>query len=255
MSMRKLSLHPNRSTFPCAIKSCSALFDLYAGKQTHQQALIFGYESDLFVSSALIDMYSKCGHLKDARMLFDEIPTRNVVSWTSMIAGYVQNDDAVEAICLFKKLLIEERENTVDEEILVDSIAVASVISACSRVGRKSITEGVHGLVIKRGFGVHSGIGNTLMDAYAKCGELNMSREVFDGMAEKDAVSWNSMIAEYAQNGLSAEAFQIFSEMVKSSNVIFNAVTLSAVLLACAHSGALRVGKCIHDQVRRFFFS
>ncbi|KAF7819354.1 pentatricopeptide repeat-containing protein [Senna tora] len=248
-SMRKLSLHPNRSTFPCAIKSCSALFDLHAGKQTHQQALIFGYESDLFVSSALIDMYSKCGELKDARTLFDEIPKRNVVSWTSMIAGYVQNDNALEAICLFKDLLIEEREKRVDEEVLVDSIAVASVISACSRVGWKSITEGVHGLVIKRGFGGNSEIGNTLMDAYAKCGELNMSRDVFDGMGEKDAISWNSMIAEYAQNGLSAEAFQIFSEMVKSSNVIYDAVTLSAVLLACAHSGALRMGKCIHDQV------
>ena len=60
-SIRKLSLQPNRSTFPCAIKSCSALLDLNSGKQTHQQALIFGYESELFVSSALIVMYSKCG--------------------------------------------------------------------------------------------------------------------------------------------------------------------------------------------------
>ncbi|KAK4282196.1 hypothetical protein QN277_013601 [Acacia crassicarpa] len=247
-SMRKLALHPNRSTLPCAVKSCSALFDLHAGKQIHLQALIFGFESDLFVSSSLIDMYSKCGELKDARTLFDEIPTRNVVSWTSMIVGYVQNDNAHGAICMFKELLVEERMNVVGEEVLVDSVAVASVLSACSRVGSKRITEVVHGLVTKRGFMGYSVICNTLMDAYAKCGELDLSRQVFDGMGEKDAVSWNSMIAEYARNGLSAEAFQIFSDMVKCGNVIYNAVTLSAVLLACAHSGTLRVGKCIHDQ-------
>ncbi|KAI9084072.1 hypothetical protein K1719_034068 [Acacia pycnantha] len=139
--------------------------------------------------------------------------------------------------------------NVVGEEVLVDSVAVASVLSACSRVGSKRMTEVVHGLVTKRGFMGYSVICNTLMDAYAKCGELDLSRQVFDGIGEKDAVSWNSMIAEYARNGLSAEAFQIFSDMVKCGNVIYNAVTLSAVLLACAHSGTLRVGKCIHDQV------
>ncbi|KAI8525290.1 hypothetical protein RHMOL_Rhmol13G0219300 [Rhododendron molle] len=78
--MRKLSLKPDRSTFSCAIKSCSALSDLHSGKQAHQQTLVFGFESDLFVSSALIDMYSKCGQLQDARTMFDEIPHRNVIS-------------------------------------------------------------------------------------------------------------------------------------------------------------------------------
>ncbi|KAI4350448.1 hypothetical protein L6164_004903 [Bauhinia variegata] len=248
-SMRKLYLQPNRSTFPCTIKSCSALGDLHAGKQIHQQAIVFGFESDVFVSSALIDMYSKCGELKDARTLFDEIPKRNVVSWTSMITGYIQNDSAREAICLFKELLIEERGNGAGVEVFVDSVAVASVLSACSRLCWKSITEGFHGFVIKMGFEENLGIGNTLMDAYAKCGELNVSRKVFDWMPVKDAVSWNSMIAEYAQNGLSAEAFEVFGVMVNNSDVSYNAVTLSAVLLACAHSGALQVGKCIHDQV------
>lgn len=200
-------------------------------------------------------MYSKCGELKDARTLFDDIPMKNVVSWTSMIVGYVQNDNAHEAICLFKELLIEERENVVGEEVLVDSISVASVLSACAKVGLNRLTEMVHSLVIKRGFVGYSLVCNTLMDAYAKCGELDLSRRVFDGMGEKDVVSWNSMIAECAQNGLSDEAFQIFSDMVKCGNAFYNAVTLSAVLLACAHSGTLRAGKCVHDQVHRRFYS
>ncbi|KAK7395976.1 hypothetical protein VNO78_16631 [Psophocarpus tetragonolobus] len=249
-SMRKLSLHPNGSTFPCAIKACAALSDLRAGAQTHQQAFAFGFSGDLFVSSALIDMYSKCGRLHDALHLFDEIPNRNVVSWTSLLAGYVQNDRPRDAVFLFKELLLEESANVGSEdEVFVDSVLVGCVLSACSKVGWRSVTEGVHGLVIKRGFEGCVGVGNTLMDAYAKCGEMALARKVFDGMDESDDYSWNSMIAEYAQNGLSDQAFCVFSEMVKGGKVRYNAVTLSAVLLACANSGALQLGKCIHDQV------
>ncbi|XP_057482690.1 pentatricopeptide repeat-containing protein At3g26782, mitochondrial [Actinidia eriantha] len=253
-SMRKLSLIPDRSTFPCAIKSCSALSDLRSGKQAHQQAFVFGFGSDLFVSSALIDMYSKCSQLHDARKMFDEIPQRNVVSWTSLLTGYVQNDNATKALSLFKELLIQvsecERQNEEGgNQVYIDSVAMVSVLSACSRVSGKSITEGVHGFAIKRGFGDDLGVGNTLMDAYAKCGEVGVSRKVFDGMIERDGVSWNSMIAVYAQNGLSAEALQVFYDMVWNKDVCYNAVTLSTVLLACAHSGSLQMGKCIHDQV------
>ncbi|PIA28798.1 hypothetical protein AQUCO_06600011v1 [Aquilegia coerulea] len=243
-SLRKFSLNPNRSTFRCAIKSCSSLFDLRSGKQTHQQALVFGFESDLFVSSALIDMYSKCGVLNDARKLFDEIPMRNVVSWTSMVTGYVQNDNPHEALSLFKDFLREESEGSV----FVDSVALVSVLSACSRVSRKGITKGVHGYLIKRGFEGDLGVGSTLMDAYAKCGDVSVARKVFDGITLRDVVSWNSMIASYAQTGLSIEALEVFYEMLKEREVEFNDVTLSIVLLACAHAGALQLGKCIHDQ-------
>ncbi|KAF8400047.1 hypothetical protein HHK36_015922 [Tetracentron sinense] len=252
-SMRKLSLRPDRSTFPCTIKSCSALFHLDSGKQVHQQAFIFGFESDIFVSSALVDMYSKCGKLIYARKLFDENPQRNVVSWTSMITGYVQNDNSHEALSLFKEFLMEESESESESggerQVTVDSVAMVSVLSACSRVAGKNITEGIHGFLIKRGFEGDVGVVNTLMDAYAKCGDLGIARNVFDEMTERDVVSWNSMIAVYAQNGLSAEALEVYFAMLRGKDVNHNAVTLSAVLLACAHLGALQVGKCIHDQV------
>nr|XP_011468208.1 PREDICTED: pentatricopeptide repeat-containing protein At3g26782, mitochondrial [Fragaria vesca subsp. vesca] len=245
-SMRKLSLRPNRSSFPCAIKSCSALLDVHSGRQAHQQALVFGFESDLFVSSALIDMYCRCGLLRDAWKLFDEIPHRNVVSWTSMITGCLLNDHTRQALLLFKELLVDEFDN---EDVDLDPVVLVSVLSACSRVSSKGLTQCVHGLVMKRGFDGDIGVGNTLMDAYAKCGELGLSRKVFDGMAQRDLVSWNSMIAICAQSGLSNEALQVFYEMVKEGGFLYNAVTLSAVLLACAHAGALLVGQCIHDQV------
>lgn len=197
-------------------------------------------------------MYSKCGHLADARTLFDEIPQRNIVSWTSMITGYVQNDNPHQALSLFKELVAEESEAGGDGEVFTDPVAMVSVLSACSRVPEKGVTEGVHGFVVKRGLDGHVGVGNTLLDAYAKCGEagVRVARKVFDGMVDKDDVSWNSMIAVYAQNGFSTEALEAFYRMVNDGDdVSFNAITLSAVLLACSHSGSLREGKCIHDQV------
>lgn len=251
-SMRKLCLKPNRSSFPCAIKSCSALLDLQSGRQIHQQALIFGYEPDLFVSSSLVDMYSKCGELRDARTLFDEISHRNIVIWTAMIVGYLQNDDAHKALLIFKEFLDEESGKEGEGDARVDPIAMVSVLSACSRVSEKNITEGIHGFLIKRGFEADLGVNNALIDAYAKCGELGVSRRVFDGMEEWDVISFNSMIAIYAQNGLSTESMEIFYMMVRDGYVNYNAVTLSSLLLACAHSGAQRVGKCIHDQVVTF---
>lgn len=225
-SMRKLSLHPNRSTFPCAIKACAALSDLRAGAQAHQQAFAFGFGHDIFVSSALIDMYSKCARLDHACHLFDEIPERNVVSWTSIIAGYVQNDRARDAVRIFKELLVEESGSLESEDgVFVDSVLLGCVVSAFSKLGWRGVTEGVHGLVIKRGFERCVGVGNTLMDAYAKFGEMGVAK-VFDGMNESDHYFWNSVIAEYAQNGLSAEAFSVFGDMVKSGNFRYNAVIM-----------------------------
>ncbi|KAL8247208.1 hypothetical protein R6Q59_008424 [Mikania micrantha] len=248
-AMRKLSLTPNRSTFPCTIKSCSALCDLHSGKQTHLQAFVFGFHNDVFVSSALIYMYSKCGQLDDAQNLFDETPVRNMVSWTSMITGYVQNGRPYEALSLFRDFQTEASVSGNENEVFIDSVAMVSVLAACSSISNKNVTEGVHGLVFKRGFEENTRIGNTLVDAYAKCGLLGFSRKAFNEIINKDVTTWNSMIAVCAQHGMSTEALNLFFAMVRDADVKYNAVTLSAVLLACAHLGALQIGKCIHDQV------
>ncbi|KAM0022796.1 putative tetratricopeptide-like helical domain superfamily, DYW domain-containing protein [Helianthus debilis subsp. tardiflorus] len=248
-AMRKLSLTPNRSTFPCAIKSCSALFDLHSGRQIQSQAFVFGFHDDVFVSSALINMYSKCGHLDDAQNLFDETPVRNMVSWTSMITGYVQNGRPFDALSLFKDFLTEESVAEKENEVCVDAVAMVSVLAACSSISNKNVTEGVHGVVVKKGFAENIRIGNTLVDAYAKCGQLRFSRKAFNEIINKDVTTWNSMIAVCAQHGMSTEALDLFYAMVRDADVNHNAVTLSAGLLACAHSGALQIGKCIHDQV------
>ncbi|GJW15878.1 pentatricopeptide repeat-containing protein [Tanacetum coccineum] len=234
-AMRKLSLTPNRSTFPCTIKSCTALYDITSGKQTHTQAFVFGFHNDVFVSSALIDMYAKCGRLVDAHKVFDETLVKNVVSWTSMIIGYVQNKRPYEALCFFKDFLREESLNgDGDDQVCVDAVAMRSVLVACSSAANKNATQGVHGVVVKKGV----------------WGKIRTNGNLCD----KDAISWNTMIAVCAQHGMSAQALELFYAMVRDGGVRYNAVTLSSVLFVFCSSGgggggALQTGKCIHDQV------
>ena len=193
-------------------------------------------------------MYSACGQVEDARKVFDEMPERNIVCWTSMIRGYDLNGNAFDAVSLFKELLLDGRDH---ED--VDSKGVVSVISACSRVAAKGLTESIHGFVVKRGFERGVSVGNTLLDAYAKGreGGVAVARKIFDEIVGKDSVSYNSIMSVYAQNGMSSEAFDVFRILMNDKGVTFNSITLSTVLLAVSHSGALRVGKCVHDQVVR----
>lgn len=125
--------------------------------------------------------------------------------------------------------------------------------SASARIPDCGITSSLHALVVKTGLDGDAGVVNTMLDAYAKGGrrDLGAARKVFDTM-EKDVVSWNSMIALYAQNGMSADALGLYRKMLNvSGSIKCNAVTLSAILLACAHAGTIQTGKCIHNQVVR----
>jgi len=140
-----------------------------------------------------------------------------------------------------------------DSAGVVDEAAALVALSASARVPDRGITGGIHALVSKIGLDGHTGVVNTMLDAYAKGGghDLGAARKLFD-MMERDVVSWNTMIALYAQNGLSTEALGLYRKMlIVGGGVRCNAVALSAVLLACAHEGAIQTGKRIHNQVVR----
>jgi pentatricopeptide repeat protein len=144
-----------------------------------------------------------------------------------------------------------------DSAGVVDEAAALVALSASARVPDRGITGGIHALVSKIGLDGHTGLANTMLDAYAKGGghDLGAARKLFD-MMERDVVSWNTMIALYAQNGLSTEALGLYSKMlIVGGGVRCNAVTLSAVLLACAHAGAIQAGKRIHTQVSCFLIT
>ncbi|CAH2045322.1 unnamed protein product, partial [Thlaspi arvense] len=163
----------------------------------------------------------------------------DVFSWNSVIADLARSGDSAEALRAFSSMR------------KLSLYPNRSIISACSRVSAKGLTESVHGFVIKKGFDRGVSVGNTLLDAYAKGreGGVAVARKIFDQILDKDRVSYNSIMSVYAQNGMPNEAFDVFRILMEDKAVTFNSITLSTVMLAVSHSGALRIGKCIHDQV------
>lgn len=90
------------------LKACSELSYLHEGRKVHCEILKVG-NPDSFVLTGFVDMYAKCGEVDCSREVFDEITDKNVVSWTSMIAGYVQNNCTDEGLILFNQMRVEAR--------------------------------------------------------------------------------------------------------------------------------------------------
>ncbi|KAL6639485.1 hypothetical protein ACP70R_023215 [Stipagrostis hirtigluma subsp. patula] len=237
-----------RPALPPALRAAAAATSLAAGRQLHLLALRSGlFPSDAYSASALLHMYHHCSRPLDARKAFDEIPAPNPVIVTSMVSGCVRNNLVYPALAIFRSMVAADSAGVVDEA------AALVALTASARIPDRGITGGIHALAVKIGLDGYAGVANTMLDAYAKGGnrDLGAARKLFD-MMEKDVVSWNTMIALYAQNGLSAEALGLYSKMLNvGGGIRCNAVTLSAVLLACAHAGAIQTGKRIHNQVVR----
>lgn len=235
-----------RPALPPALRAAAAARSLAAGRQLHLLALRSGlFPSDPYSASALLHMYHHCSRPMDARRAFDEIPDPNPVIVTAMASGYVRNNLVYHSLELFRAMIASDSASVVDEA------AALVAFSASARVPDRGVTASLHALIAKIGFERNAGVVNTMLDSYAKGGsrDLEVARKVFDTM-ERDVVSWNSMIALYAQNGMSAEAIGLYSKMLNvGGGIKCNAVALSAVLLACAHAGAIQTGKRIHNQV------
>jgi pentatricopeptide repeat protein len=188
-------------------------------------------------------MYFQEGEVADAELLFAEShgSSRTVVSWTAMVAGYVQNYFYGEALALFGTM--------VAEGVLPNEITLISFLPCLQGQEWLDAGEMVHGFVIKSGFDANIPLANALVAMYGKCGTIPMAEALFEGMAVRSLVSWNTMVAIYEQHGDVVEAIKFFRRML-TENVGFDCVTLVSVLSACARSGALDTGKWVHEFAR-----
>ncbi|KAJ7542125.1 hypothetical protein O6H91_10G090900 [Diphasiastrum complanatum] len=240
--MKQEGVQPDIVTFTCVLSACASLAALEQGKQLHSDIIKRGFQSDVIVGNTLVDMYVKCGCTEDARELFNNMSERNVVSWNAMIAGYAQNGLGKEALALYEQMKQEgEQPNHVTFVVL---------LKACASLAALEQGKQLHSDIIKRGFQSDVIVGSTLVDMYAKCGCTDDARELFNSMSERDVVSWNAMIAGYAQNGLGKEALALYEQM-KQEGVQPDNVTFTCVLSACAHSRLVDEGRCIFDSMRK----
>ncbi|KAL5707210.1 hypothetical protein ACHQM5_025288 [Ranunculus cassubicifolius] len=234
--MKLSGIQPNNFTYPFLLISCANLPSLNHGRTAHSSIIKIGLHTDSHVVHSLITMYSRCGQLDLARIVFDEILERDLVSWNSMISGYSKMGFAAEAVGLFRRMRVAGYQP--------DEMTLVSLLSACGDLGDLSLGRWVEDFIEENEVRLNSFVGSALVDMYGKCGDLESARRVFDRLPTKDLVAWNAMITGYAQNGASNKAITLFHDMRKAS-MDPDKITLISVLSACASIGALDVGNSI----------
>ena len=238
--MQRMGVAANNFTFPFVLKVCGSELGVVFGKVVHGQVLRSGFASGVFVEAALVDMYAKCGEIGDAHEVFDQMLVRDVVCWTTMITRYEQSERPLEALMLFRKMQ--------EEGFLGDEITAISVASAVGQLGDGRMAESVHSYVVLNGFIEDVSVGNSIVGMYAKCGNVERGRLVFDRMEERDGISWNAMLSGYTQNGQPTDALSLFNQM-QSSKCDPNPVTALIMVSACSYLGSMHLGRKLHNYV------
>ncbi len=229
-------------SFVATLKVCARVLGIVTGQGIHGVVLRSGHGLFINVKNTLLHLYCVCGRIGDAHKLFDEFPQRNdLVSWNSLMGGYVHACQPSMVLDLFCQMCWSGLRASVTTSL--------SVLSATGDFGNLLGGESLHGHCIRVGFCSDLNVVTALIDMYAKAGNIELGRRVFDEVAEKDVVLWNCLIDKYARSGMVEKAVALLSQM-KLQRVKPNSSTLAGLLLACAASGAINVGRCINDYVK-----
>jgi pentatricopeptide repeat protein len=206
---------------------------LQYGVWIHAYMIKSGFESNISVVNTLLDVYAKCERIELARKVFDKMTERNVVSWTAIIAGYSQYGHANEALTHFYQMQ--------EEDIEPEVITIASVLPACAHLAALQQGKCIHAYIIRRGIELDVPVCTALLTMYAKCGCIEVARQLFDKMAERDLVSWSAMITGYGMHGDGENALALFSQMQQIGMKPDN-ITFIGILSACSHAGLVDEG-------------
>lgn len=191
---------------------------------------------DVVSWNTLIVGYVRYGDVERARRLFNEMPLRNEASWGAMISGYAGNGELGAARSLFDRMPVGR--NTVTWNSMISGFARCGFLP----LARKLFDDMPERNVISW---------NSMIAGYVQGGDLDSARALFDKMPERDVVSWSCMISAYAQSNYCRDALDLFNEMLFENKTTPNEVTMMSVLSVCAQLAALEPGKWIHAYIDR----
>ncbi|XP_050286318.1 pentatricopeptide repeat-containing protein At3g14330-like [Quercus robur] len=237
-------VQPGNFAFSMALKACADLCELQVGKAVHAQIMKCNEEPDQVVNNALLRLYTECGCFDEVLRVFKEMPQQNVVSWNSLIAGFVHQKQVFESLDTFRRMQ--------GEGIGFSWVTLTTVLPICSQLTALNSGKEMHAQILKSTRKPDVPVLNSLVDMYAKCGATDYSRRVFDGMQSKDLTSWNTMLTGYAVNGSLQKAMEIFNEMVESG-IRPDAVTFIALLPGCSHAGLTDEGRRLFNKMKKNF--
>ncbi|XP_022973287.1 pentatricopeptide repeat-containing protein At2g20540-like [Cucurbita maxima] len=270
-AMRRNGIAPDSYTHPYVLKACARIKKFHLGESVHACAVKLGFVMDVFVGNSLLVMYCAFGNMKDAGQMFDEMPELSAVSWTVMIYGYAKMGDVNTARGLFDRAPIKDRgiwgamisgyvqNNCFKEglhmfrlmqltEVEPDEAIIVTILCACAHMGALDVGIWIHRYLSHLELPLTLRVSTGLMDMYAKCGHLDMTRYLFDEMPQRDTICWNVMISGMAMHGDGEGALKLFKEMEKA-RIKPDDITFIAILAACSNSGMANEGLKILNKM------
>ncbi|CAI0548427.1 unnamed protein product [Linum tenue] len=204
----------------------------------HAHMIKTGTQEQFFLMTALVNVYAKCGDMKSARKVFDNLPRRNVIAWTTLMSGYVQNSRPESAVEVYREML--------ESGSLPTGHTLGIALNACSALNLLDLGRQFHAFIIKYKIAHDPSVGNALCTFYSKFGCLKSAVETFKGIEEKNVISWTAIITACGDSSDAASGLRFFIEMLKE-DVNPNEFTFTAVISLCSVLIALDTGAQVHS--------
>ncbi|KAG6405888.1 hypothetical protein SASPL_133482 [Salvia splendens] len=225
---RACHVKPDEYTFAAIIAGTCGFPARDYGVPLHAQAEKAGLMSSAYVGSTLLSMYFNNGDSASARKIFSSFERKDAVLWTDMIAGHVRIGESEGALSLFLEMS--------KEGLGLDSFVLSSALAACADLVTLRRGEMVHPLVLKTGNEAEVWVHRSLVDMYAKNGELGSAAYAFSCLPKCDLMCWNSMLTGCCHHWKAKEAFQVYFKVLKHG-LNPDQVTFLSLLAACNHCG------------------
>ncbi|KAJ8543827.1 hypothetical protein K7X08_025445 [Anisodus acutangulus] len=226
---------------------CARLKDLKLGQQVHCRMVKSGLQLDVFLSSAIMDMYGKCGEILGARYIFYSHPDHNVVSWTTILAANFQNEFFEEALKLFLQMELQD--------VVPNEYTFAVLLNSCAGLSALGCGKTLHARIEKTGHGAFVVVGNALINMYFRSGHIEAARALFSNMMCRHTVTWNLIISGFSHHGLGEmhlqQLVQLFDLVVGAfDGTAGEAVSMRVDLVECS-DGQNRIGILSHKRLSR----
>ncbi|MQL95098.1 hypothetical protein Taro_027761 [Colocasia esculenta] len=240
LEMEQEGFRPDQFALSSVISASTELGSFQLGQQLHSRVIRSGLTEDVCVGCSLVNMYAKAsteGSMEDSRKVFDRMVEHNVMSWTAFISGLAQRRHDKEAIDYFHQMI--------QGGVRPNHITFSSILKACANIPDPAAGEQVYGLVVKYGMASINCVGNSMISMYAKSDRMEEARKAFEGLLDKNLISYNAAVDGNVKNSDSGEDFAPNHE-TDYSEIGASAFTFASLLSGAATIGAVSRGHQLH---------
>jgi pentatricopeptide repeat protein len=234
VELHRRGISADVSILTSAVSFCAVKQSIRRGAQLHALLMKVGCDLSVFSGTSLISLYARCCQLENAYQIFWNMPVKNTVSWTALISGYAQDNQIEPCLQVFQLMR--------QSACRPNDITFATIFSVCTNHALLALGRSVHGLELRMGFDLCVHVSNALISMYAKCGSIDEAQSIFQRIACKDLVSWNSMIFGYSQYGLAERCLSLLKDM-EAEHIVPDVISFLGILSSCRHACLVEEGR------------